>query len=214
MSAAPIQTYVPEPSAAGRADFSGMLALVGGTDAEAFRRFFDRYYPRVLRFVRFRLSDPEAAEEVANDTFLEFWRRAPAFRSASRPSTWLFGIATFKCRASRRDARRLKRSRFAVTEPSQLTFVPDSRRLEGRLQARSEIRRALQGIDELTPGQRAVAVLAFQGLSTEEIADQLRVAPGTVKSRLHDARLTLRAWCRPEETRERARRFAMGGRAK
>jgi RNA polymerase sigma-70 factor (ECF subfamily) len=201
MFAEPIRALVSGPSEASCAPSLGLRGLVGGTDPEAFGRFYNRYYPRVLRFVLYRLSDPAVAEEVANDTFFEFWRRASAFRGASRPSTWLFGIARFKCRASRRDGRRFKRSQFVATEPSVFHRVSDARRFEGRLQARSEMRGALRVIGELPPSQREVAVLAFQGLSTQEIAEDLRIAPGTVKSRLHDARYTLRARCRPDEAK-------------
>ena len=167
-------------------------------DAPAFRALFDRYYARLFSFVDRRLTDPTLSEEVVADAFFEVWRGASGFRGASRVSTWLFGIATFKSREADRNRRRLKRAALTAAEPIELQQVSDELDLGARIEARSELRWLRRRLDELPPGQREVARLAGEEQSTDEIAGRLGVSPGTVKSRLSRARRTLRPPSRGE----------------
>lgn len=170
-----------------------LIERIQRRDAAALRALFDRFYARLFAFVDRRLSDPELAEEVVADTFFEAWRGAPAFRGASRVSTWLFGIATFKSREADRNRRRLKRASVVPTEPAFLQAITDDRNILDRLEARSDLRWLGERFEALPPVQREVAELAGQEQSTDEIADRLGVSAGTVKSRLSRARRALRA---------------------
>lgn len=163
------------------------------------RRLFDRYYVRVFAFVHRRLEDVELTEEVVADAFFEIWRSAPAFRGASRVSTWIFGIATFKTLEADRRRKRHKRVAVIATPGDALQAVPDPRSAAQALEARSELRGLVRDLDALPPAHRDVAELALEGVSTEEIAARLGVPSGTVKSRLSRARRELRP--RPDGTR-------------
>ena len=174
------------------ADDGVLIGRIRGRDSSAFRALFDRYYPRVFSFVERRLGDPQLSEEVVADTFFEVWRGAPAFRGASRVSTWLFGITTFKCREADRNRRRLKRAALVLAEPAFLFNVTDDQDILQRLEARSDLRWLRRRFESLPPVQREVAELASQEQSTEEIAGRLGVSAGTVKSRLSRARRALR----------------------
>lgn len=160
---------------------------------EDFRGFFALYYPRVLGFVQYRLRDFACAEEVASDALFEFWRRAPSFRGDCRPSTWLFGIASFKCREAHRNRRRLKRAALTPTEPAVLLRILDPVPLERRLEARSEMLWIAQKVRELPAHQRELVEQACEERSTEEIAARLGISMGATKSRLHHVRRVLRA---------------------
>ncbi|HEU4428935.1 MAG TPA: sigma-70 family RNA polymerase sigma factor [Myxococcota bacterium] len=170
-----------------------LIARIQQRDTAAFRALFDRYYTRVFSFAERRLGDPELSEEVVADAFFEVWRGAPAFRGASRVSTWLFGIATFKCREADRNRRRLKRASVIPAEPALLQAVTDDREILERLEARSDLRWLRRRFEELPTVQREVAELAGQEESVDEMAGKLGVSPGTVKSRLSRARRALRS---------------------
>lgn len=170
-----------------------LLARVQRSDAAAFRALFDRYYTRLLAFALRRLSDPELSEEVVADTFFEVWRGASSFRGASRVSTWLFGIATFKCREADRNRRRLKRSQVFAAEPALLQAVSDDREILDQLEARSDLRWLRRRFAALPEVQREVAELAGEEQSVDEMASRLGVSSGTVKSRLSRARRLLRS---------------------
>jgi RNA polymerase sigma-70 factor (ECF subfamily) len=170
-----------------------LIERIQRRDAAAFRALFDRYYARLFSFTDRRLADPELSEEVVADTFFEVWRGAPAFRGASRVSTWLFGIATFKCREADRNRRRLKRASVVGAEPAFLQAVSDDRPILDQLEARSDLRWLRRRFEALPPVQREVAELASQEQSVEDMAGKLGVSSGMVKSRLSRARRTLRS---------------------
>ncbi len=170
-----------------------LIERIRERDSAAFRLLFERYYPRVFAFVDRRLRDGALSEEVVADAFFEVWRGAPAFRGASRVSTWLFGIATFKCREADRNRRRLKRASVVPAESSFLQSFSDDQDILGRLEARSDLRWLRRRFDALPLVQREVAELAGEEQSTEEIAGRVGVSAGTVKSRLSRARRALRS---------------------
>jgi RNA polymerase sigma-70 factor (ECF subfamily) len=169
-----------------------LLERVQQRDPAAFRTLFDRYYARLFSFANRRLADRELSEEVVADAFFEVWRGAASFRGASRVSTWLFGITTFKCREADRNRRRLKRAYVVSAEPAFLQAVSDDHEVLGQLEARSDLRWLRRRFEGLPEVHREVAELAGEERSVEEMAGELGVSSGTVKSRLSRARRTLR----------------------
>lgn len=169
-----------------------LIKRIQSRDHAAFRTLFDRYYARLFAFAERRLGDPALSEEVVADAFFEVWRGAPAFRGASRVSTWLFGIATFKCREADRNRRRLKRAYVVSAEPELLQAVSDDREIIDQLEARSDLRWLRRRFDQLPAVQREVAELAGEEQSVDDMASELGVSSGTVKSRLSRARRALR----------------------
>ena len=177
---------------ASRESDAELLDRIREQDSAALRTLFQRYYSQIYWFVQRRLHDANLAEEVVADVFFEVWRSAHNFAGASRPSTWIFGIAHFKCIGAHRDRRRHKRASVIPTNVEALHRVADGRDLNERLGARDELRLVQQAIAALPEEQRRVIELALiQGLPYEEIATQLQVPEGTVKTRVARARLRL-----------------------
>ena len=170
-----------------------LLDRIREQDSAALRTLFQRYYTRVYWFVQRRLHDANLAEEVVADVFFEVWRSAHSFAGASRPSTWIFGIAHFKCVGAHRDRRRHKRASVIPTNVETLHRVADDHDVHERFAARDELRLVQEAIAVLPEEQRRVIELALiQGLPYEEIATQLQVPEGTVKTRVARARARLR----------------------
>jgi RNA polymerase sigma-70 factor (ECF subfamily) len=180
-------------SLGGLAD-AALLDLIKAQDARAHRALFERYHGRVLSFLQRRLRDRELAEETAADVFFEIWRNAAAFRGASLASTWIFGIAHFKCLEADRHRRRMKRSQVLPTNVEFLHRVADPRDLTSELGTRAELRQVVRLIARLPAEQRATVELALvEGLSYDEIAERLGVPEGTIKARVARARTRLRS---------------------
>jgi RNA polymerase sigma-70 factor (ECF subfamily) len=180
-------------SRGGLAD-AALLDLIKAQDARAHRALFERYHGRVLSFLQRRLRDRELAEETAADVFFEIWRNAAAFRGASLASTWIFGIAHFKCLEADRHRRRMKRSQVLPTNVEFLHRVADPRDLTSELGTRAELRQVVRLIARLPAEQRATVELALvEGLSYDEIAERLGVPEGTIKARVARARTRLRS---------------------
>ena len=174
-------------------DDAVLLDRIRAQDSAALRTLFQRYYSRVYWFVQRRLHDPNLTEEVVADVFFEVWRSANSFAGASRPSTWIFGIAHFKCVGAHRDRRRHKRASVIPTNVETLHRVADNHDAVERIGARDELRLVQEAIAALPDDQRRVIELALiQGLPYEEIAAQLDVPEGTVKTRVARARARLR----------------------
>ncbi len=170
-----------------------LLARVAEGDRAAYEALHRRLYPRVYGFVLRRLRDPSLAEETVVDVFVELWRNSGRFRGESRATTWIFGIAHFKCLAASRAARRSKRAAVVATESEILEGMPDSLDAEDALAARERVSQVKVALASLPAGQREVVELAFvDGLEYSEIAARLGVAEGTVKTRVSRARSMLR----------------------
>lgn len=82
-------------------DDQKLIERIRRRDAGALSALFRHYYPRVYHFAMRRLRSPARAESVASDVFFEAWQSVEAFHGGSEVSSWLFGIAHFKCTGAR-----------------------------------------------------------------------------------------------------------------
>ena len=188
-----METLTPGPDAFGASDAVLLDRIRDQRDSAALRALFQRYYSRVYWFVQRRLHDACLTEEVVADVFFEVWRSAGSFAGASRPSTWIFGIAHFKCVGAHRDRRRHKRTAVVATNVETLHRVADDRDAGERIESRDRLRRVEEAIAALPEEQRRVIELALvEGLPYEQVAERLQVPEGTVKTRVARARARLR----------------------
>ena len=176
------------------ADTALLDAYRGGNDA-ALSALLTRHAPSVLRFGMKMCRDPEDAKDVLQETLLAAARGARDFRGASALSTWLYTIARSFCIKKRRGGR-------VDTEPldeeSAMQLVSQVRPPDEVLAAR-ELGAALEeAIEALTPPYREVLLLRdVEGLSALQVAEVLGVGVDAVKSRLHRARVAVRARMAP-----------------
>jgi RNA polymerase sigma-70 factor (ECF subfamily) len=139
------------------------------------------------------LGDRGEAEDVAQEVMLRAWRGIARFQGQSSYFTWLYRIAVNEAnRALEKKARRPAGVSIGPQElqlPASLAYDP-SRQAEN-----SELRRVLgQALAELPPALRTAIVLRdVEGLSTQEAAEIAGVSQAAFKSRLHQARLRVRA---------------------
>ena len=145
-------------------------------------RWVTAYQPVVFRAAYLILRDTQAAEDVAQDTFIKAYNAALRSDPGEGVRSWLYRIAV---NTSLNELRRRGRERAAVSR-SPLADVPDP---AGAAVDRSVVSEA---IDRL-PERLRVAVICryFLDLSEAEMAAALKVRPGTIKSRLHEARRIL-----------------------
>lgn len=171
------------------ADPPGLLARLRAGDPRAFEELVTTYQHRVFGVALRMLGSRAEAEEIAQEAFLRAHRAVVSFRGDARLGTWLYGIASRLClnRLSSPD-RRMARGDAALADVPATT--PDAAAEVERAELDAALRTA---IEELPNEQRLVLVLRdIEGLSYEEIADALALVPGTVRSRLHRARMQLK----------------------
>jgi RNA polymerase sigma-70 factor (ECF subfamily) len=183
------------------AEEAALIAAAVAGRANALQELVERYEPRVYRFAMRVCRNPEDAQEILQDTFLNVIRSLASFRGASRFATWLFRIVVNSCTKSRarRAAMRARETVLDTPEgedeehPIHHELVDWSQDPQAATLS-AEVRRRLDAaIDELLPGYKGVLLLRdIEGFSTADTAQILNVSPGAVKTRLHRARLFLR----------------------
>jgi RNA polymerase sigma-70 factor (ECF subfamily) len=161
--------------------------------ADAFRRLVQRWSPRLLRHGARVLLDVDAANDAVQDTWLAIARGLRRLDDPSRFPAWAFAITTRKCVDEvRRRQRRRALTRSAVEDPSRTpatsAFDPPDLSLD-----------LAAALASLPVDQRLMFSLFYgEGLSGEAIAHAFNIPPGTVKSRLHAIRLSLRSFLEGE----------------
>jgi len=153
-------------------------------DPEAVRVLY-REYGRLVYAVAHRvLGRRDLAEDAVQQTFVNAWQAADRFDVTRDPASWLATIARRSAidvyrREQRRPASDL--ADVATDDPAVVSLPPDL----GAVEAVWHVRRA---IDELAPDEAAVVRRQhLDGMTHSEIADELGIALGTVKSRSHRA---------------------------
>lgn len=165
-----------------------LLAAVAQGSQGAFKRLYLIYHRRLGSFLMRMTGRLDLTEEVINDVMFVVWKKAGSFREESLVSTWIMGIAY------RQALKALRRARSVPpTDPTPHgceNYEPAGVDGAEQREAREWIERALVA---LPPKQRMVIELAyFMGYSCEEIAALADCPVGTVKTRMHHARVRLR----------------------
>jgi RNA polymerase sigma-70 factor, ECF subfamily len=180
----PVSANTPEHELIGRAQAGDVGAFESLAGVHA-----DRLYAVALRV----LGDGGEAEDVLQETLLRAWRGIGRFEGRATVFTWLYRIAVNESlRALAR--RQARRANVPVDEQAIEVPAPFRDGPSGHAERR-ELREALQlAISQLSmPCRTALVLRDVEGLSTREAAKIAGVGEAAFKSRLHQARLTVRA---------------------
>ena len=143
-------------------------------------------YDRAYRTACLILRNPADAEEAVQEAYLRAWRFRDAVRGDFAP--WLYRVLVNTCYSKARQRRRVD-GPDAIDAVAAPAAGPEERAVSGDTAA--AVRRALQALPE--PLRVTVVLRYFAGLNEREIASVIRRRPGTVRSRLHEARTRLAA---------------------
>jgi len=157
------------------------------------RKLVQQYYDRLFRAARFMCNDPQAAEDLVQETFLAAAESLESFAGRSTAYTWLYGIMLNKFRRWLRHNRSNVMSLQALSEreeveeagPALAADYPAPPEVAEQQEAAERVRKALQS---LSADHRSVVAMRFvEGMAYQEIAAVLGCPVGTVKSRIHYA---------------------------
>jgi RNA polymerase sigma-70 factor (ECF subfamily) len=172
-------------------------------DVAAFSELITVYQDRIFAKVFSILRNRQDAEEITQDTFIRAQRGLPSFRGTSSFSTWLYQIATNLARNRYWYWWRRRRSSSLsldspIGEDGDMTLVdviPDVELTPVELTINNEfVRRVTECMGELKDAHREILVMRnVKNMAYEDIAEQLGLSIGTVKSRIARAREALRA---------------------
>lgn len=164
-------------------------------DVEAFGALVRRHESRIFRMLYRMLGTREEAEDATQEAFLSLHRHGHRFRREARFSTFLYRVAANAALNRRRTLGRARARRKALAQRQAAgDDLPSAPRDPEGATAGAEVQTKVQeALLTLPPDLRmAVVLYDIEGQSYREIADALGVPEGTVKSRIHRGRQTLR----------------------
>jgi len=173
-------------------DDDQLIDAVRRGDSAAYGTLVHKYEDRLCGAISRLCGSLADAQDAAQEAFLRAYLKLPSFSRSSTFYTWLYRIAVNALLSQRRRRRAVTVSErtfeVAVARTADRSPQPDERLLgEQRAQ---EVQQALAS---LSGEHRAILVLReIEDCDYDEIADILNVPVGTVRSRLHRARLQLR----------------------
>jgi RNA polymerase sigma-70 factor (ECF subfamily) len=187
----------PHGEAAPMSDYA--LAIAAGQgDMGAFEQLYERHNRRVYSLCLRMTQNVAEAEDLAQEAFIQLFRKIGSFRGESAFTTWLHRLTVNQVLMHfRKKSVKLERTTEEGETPEQIvqgTQNPNTMPVIDRI----ALDRALA---QLPPGYREVFLLHdVEGHEHGEIARMLGVAEGTSKSQLHKARMKLRRLLREQTT--------------
>ena len=179
---------------------AALLEDIRGGHPRAFDRFVERYGDRIYGFGLKVCGEREDARDVGQETLITAFESLKELREPRALRSWLYRVASNACLMRRRKGkfepeRELSLDSLMPADAESASFdIPDASHLPESEAARNELRRKVRrAIGSLPAHYRIVLVLRdMEQLSTREVSEALDVPEGTVKMRLHRARLAVR----------------------
>lgn len=175
-------------------------------EQEAFALLFQRYRAAVCHHLGRILRDPGAADDLTQEVFLRLWERAGQWKAEATLRSWLLRIATNLAFNHLRTVKRRREQPIESPLPREEdeeegivpTWMIDAATLRpDEVLVQTERRRLLhRTVDTLSEEKREVFRLLYEAhLETRQVATELGIPEGTVKSRMHHARKEIaRSW--------------------
>jgi len=153
-------------------------------DKDAFAELIEQYQAPLRYFISRLSANPEMAEDTFQDTWLTVIRRIHTLKKIDAFSTWLYRIARNKVYQQLRRKRKL-------SELNENIAVPNN--TENDVFSTEDAAKIHRCLKELLPEYREVLMLRFlEQMSYEQISQVINCRLGTVKSRIHYAKLALK----------------------
>jgi len=161
-----------------------IVLLINQNDIKAFREFFESFYPSVCVFAQKYLKEIELAEDLAQEAFIEYWKRKEKFADIKAVKGFIYTVTKNKC---------LNHIKIKGIRDNILNAEFSGNDYFYELILEEETFRIVhQAVDKLAPQTRNIVWLSLEGKKNQEIADHLEVSLNTVKTLKKNAYKDLR----------------------
>ncbi len=171
---------------------SELIRRLREDDPRALRKLLDRYWDRLVVFAGRMSQDPGDAEDRVQETFARLWARRRALKDEGSPKALLYTMVRNGCLDElRRESRRQEVAADAASPPSPRTPWED---VQG-----AELQRAAAAAVAALPARRrdVFRLVREEGLSYQEVAEIMELAPQTVANHMSLAMADLRTALKP-----------------
>ena len=179
-------------TAASSPELDSLIERCLNGDQAAWSDIVRLYWRRVFNIAYKFVGRHDEAEDLTQDVFLKLFRSLNTFDRRANFSTWLISVSRNLCIDHYRSVRR---EREAINPEVDVVQLPQPSREANALtalEARDRVTLVRAALERLTPSLRTAVVLRdLQELSYQEIAAQLHLPEGTVKSRINRGRAEL-----------------------
>lgn len=149
-------------------------------DEDSFTKLYEAIATDLYRFALYTLGNPQDAEDVVSETFIEAYKGLPKLRDETLFKPWIFKILSVRCK---RKIKLYIQGKNTLDLEDYLNLESGEGDLSQEAAIRSDVLQALQA---LTVQERQIVILSvLQGYTTKEIAQILSCPHGTVSSKLH-----------------------------
>lgn len=169
-----------------------LIRSVLAGDPAAFGTLVTTYQDRLFQMLVQVTGSRQDAEDIAQETFIQAYQKLAHFAGKSEFYTWLYRIAINRW-LSRRRRRRVEYSIDDLRERNGVEPASAEARPDGKLERDEQVHLVRAALERLSDDYRTILVLReFEGCDYDTLAEMLDLPPGTVRSRIHRARLELK----------------------
>ena len=156
-------------------DEADLVRKAKSGDASAFGRLYDSTLDRIYRYVFFRVTDAELAEDLTSQVFLKAWENLRRYKPGGPFVAWLYTIA----RNTVIDHYRTRKQ----SVPLDQTVIKEDPALDEKVDLKHDIGILQEAMQELTEEQREVLTLRFLAdMETGEIAERMQKSEGAIRA--------------------------------
>lgn len=167
-----------------------LVRLIVAGDKELFSLIYDRHYRRIFRIAYGMTGNFVSAQDLSQEIFIRAFQQLDKFSFLSKFSTWFYRLAynyslNYRLKTDRREDQ--------MPEDENLDIFSDQRTPADDVLIRSQLQSQIHtALLSLKPKLRLVVILRdIEGLTYEEVGEQMNLSTGTVASRLNKARSIL-----------------------
>lgn len=144
-------------------------------DASAFGRLYDASLQRIYRYVFFRVTDAEVAEDLTSEVFLKAWENLHRYRPGGPFVAWLYTIA----RNTVIDHYRTRKPSISLDQ----TVIKQDPGLDEKVDLQFEVETLQRAMQHLTEEQQEVLTLRFIAeMDTDQIAERMHKSEGAIRA--------------------------------
>ena len=172
-----------------------LLQAIIQKEMGAFEALYDRHASPVYNLLIRIVHEENVAEELVQDTFWQVWQKASQYNGAGAGISWLHRIARNKALDQLRRQKADSQPKLMQGEPTEWPLASHQPSAESEFEQVWTCQQVRQALAQIPCEQRLCLELAyFEGLSHQEIAEQIQAPIGTIKTRIRIGMQKVERW--------------------